>query len=128
MRIEPSSEQETFWALKDVEFDVAPGEVLGVIGHNGAGKSTLLKILSRITAPTTGRIELRGRVASLLEVGTGFHPDLTGRDNIYFVEAADATASEGVFGGGATRVHYGRNPVAASRLLSPAFPAMAECI
>ena len=83
MRIEPSSEEETFWALKDVDFDVAPGEVLGVIWHNGAGKSTLLKILSRITAPTTGRIELRGRVASLLEVGTGFHPDLTGRDNIY---------------------------------------------
>jgi lipopolysaccharide transport system ATP-binding protein len=82
-RTKGAAKGEQIWALKDINFEVKQGEVLGIIGKNGAGKSTLLKLLSRVTAPTTGSIKVKGRVASLLEVGTGFHPEMTGRENIF---------------------------------------------
>ena len=83
LRRRDGSRQQTLWALSGVSLEVRKGELVGIIGHNGAGKSTLLKILSRVTRPTTGEVEIYGRVGSLLEVGTGFHPDLTGRENVY---------------------------------------------
>src|SRR5438128_2401051 len=78
-----AGERDLFWAVKDISFDVNPGEVVGIVGRNGAGKSTLLKIISRIIKPTSGEVNIYGRVGSLLEIGTGFHPDLSGRENIF---------------------------------------------
>src|SRR5215210_2633348 len=82
-----------FWAVRDVSFEVARGETFGLIGHNGAGKSTLLKLLSRITSPTEGEIRLHGRVAALIEVGSGFHPELSGRENVFLSGSSTSPAS-----------------------------------
>jgi lipopolysaccharide transport system ATP-binding protein len=87
LQVGPRAERDVLWALKDVSFEIEEGEVVGFMGRNGAGKSTLLKVLSRITKPTTGHADVRGRVGSLLEVGSGFHPDLTGRENVYLYGA-----------------------------------------
>ncbi len=95
---EQTATSDYVWSLKDINFEVQEGEVLGIIGKNGAGKSTLLKILSRITSPTTGKIKLKGRLASLLEVGTGFHPELTGRENIYLNGAIMGMTKEEIAG------------------------------
>ncbi|RWX49128.1 ABC transporter, partial [Candidatus Electrothrix marina] len=92
--MEKQIEGDHFWALRDINLEVKEGEILGIIGKNGAGKSTLLKILSRVTAPTKGNIKIKGRIASLLEVGTGFHPELTGRQNI-FINGAVLGMSKG---------------------------------
>ena len=88
------TKEESFWALKDVSFEVQPGEVVGIIGRNGAGKSTLLKVLSQIVEPTSGHAVVRGRMGSLLEVGTGFHPELTGSENVYLNGAILGMARE----------------------------------
>ncbi len=92
-RRDPPPSKDTIWALRHINFNVERGQVLGIVGRNGAGKSTLLKLLSRVTDPTEGKAEIYGRVGSLLEVGTGFHPELTGRENIYLNGAISAPRS-----------------------------------